>query len=157
MYKMKFFSALLVFAIACILQFSFAPAGVTVDFVFAALIAFSFVFSAQAVAHAGRREGFLELLFFVLAGVFLMNWMPAPSMALIVFAAMPILSYFFSVIFPLETWIWVVISLFSGFIILYLAAAPRFIVAAAPSFFIDLFIGSAFGFAVFLCMDRAFD
>lgn len=152
----KFFSGALVFAIAYILQFSFMPTGTIVNFVFAALIALSFIFSARNAALDGKQRGFWELFFFILAGVFLMNWQPAFSIALIVFAAIPIFTYFFHVMFPLEAWIGVIISLFAGFIILYLITAPRFIVAATPSFLIDLFVGSAFGFMVFLCMDRAF-
>lgn len=153
----KFLSGLVIFAIACLLQFSFTPAGVTVNFIFATLIAFSFVFSAtRGTAPAGEKEGFLELLFFILAGVFLMNWIPAPSIALAAFVAPPILSYFFGSIFSLETWIGVIVSLFSGFILLYLATVPQFIIIAAPSFFLDLFMGSAFGLLVFLCMDRVF-
>lgn len=161
----KFLSGLAIFIIACLLQFSFVPAGITINFIFATLIAFSFVFPqgwsvpggfARRMMPVGGRGGFWELSFFVLAGVFLMNWMPAPSIALAVFAAMPILAYFFGSVFPFETWIGVIFSLFAGFLILYLVAVPQFIIVAMSSFLLDLFAGSAFGLLVFLCMDRAF-
>jgi len=146
----KFFSGLLIFTIACLLQFSFTSAGVTVNFVFAALIAFSFIFSAS-------RGEFWELFFFVLAGVFLMNWLPAPSFALAAFAAIPLLTYLLGAVFPWEAWIGIIISLFSGFIIFYLITAPRFIIIATPLFSLDLFLGLAFGLMIFLYMDHAFE
>ena len=158
----KFFSALTVFAIACLLQFSFMPAGITINFVFAALIAFSFIFSAHGAVPAARQGSvfsgrFWELFLFILAGVFLMNWIPVPSIALAAYATIPILTYLFHAVFPWEAWTGIIISLFSGFLILYLFTAPRFIFLSTPSFFLDLFMGSAFGFIVFLCMDRAFE
>jgi hypothetical protein len=146
----RFFAGALIFAIACLLQFLFTPAGVTINFIFAVLIAFSFIFSAE-------KGGFWELLFFVCVGIFLMNWLPVPSVAIAVFAAIPMLAYFFRAVFPWEAWAGVVLSLLSGFIILYLTTAPRFIIIATPSFLLDLFMGSAFGLIIFLCMDRAFE
>lgn len=145
---LKFFSGILIFVIACILQFSFTPAGITINFVLAALIAFSFIFSTNG-------GGFWELLFFVLAGVFLMNWLPAPSIALAAFVAIPLLTYLFRAVFPWEAWTGIIISLFSGFTILYFVTVPRFIITATPLFLLDLFMGSAFGLIIFLCMDRA--
>jgi hypothetical protein len=160
--NIRFFAGALIFAIACLLQFSFTSAAITVDFVFATLIAFSFIFPSHGATHAVGREsvfggGFLELLFFVLAGVFLMNWIPAPSIALAAFAAIPILTYLFCAVFPWEVWIGIVIFLFSGFILLYLITAPRFITTATFSFLLDLFMGSAFGLMTFLFMDSAFE
>jgi hypothetical protein len=145
----KFFSGITIFIIACLLQFSLAPAGVTVDFIFAALIAFSFIFSFRA-------GEFWELILFILAGVFVTNWIPAPSIALVAFVAIPIFTGVFSAVFSWEAWTGVVISLVLGFVVLYLVAAPQFIFAATPSFLIDLFTGSAFGMVVFLYMDRVF-
>lgn len=147
---LKFFSGLTIFIIACILQFSFMPSGVIINFIFATLIAFSFVFSSR-----GGEP--LVFLFFVLAGVFLMNWMPAPSIALAAFAAIPVLTYIFSAMSLWEPWTGVVISLLFGFTVFYLIAAPRFILISTPPFLTDLFIGSAFGLIVFLCMDRVFE
>lgn len=147
---MRFLAGILVFVIACLLQFSFTPAGITINFIFATLIAFSFIFSDE-------KGGFWELFFFVLAGVFLMNWLLAPSVAMVAFAAIPILAYLFRAVFPWEAWTGVITSLFSGFIILYLATVPRFIITATPSFLLDLFMGSAFGLIVFLCMNRVFE
>ena len=77
---MRFFTSLTIFAIACILQFSFMPVGVTINFIFATLIAFSFVFSGYGVE-------FWEFIFFILASIFLVNWLPVPSFALAAFAA----------------------------------------------------------------------
>ena len=163
---LKFLSGLAVFAIACLLQFSFMPAGNTVNFVFATLVAFSFIFPARGGLASSRfargeapvdgNEGFLELFFFILAGVFLMNWIPAPTIALTAFAVLPVLAYFFGSTLPLEPLTRFIISLFLGFVILYFVTAPQLIIVAAPPFLMDLFAGSVFGFLVFLCMDRAF-
>ncbi len=143
MQMLKFLSGLIIFAIACVLQFSLMI-GTTLNFVFATLIAFAFIF------------GFWETLFFILAGVFMINWQPAPSIALIVFATAPLLTYIFRIIFRWETWIGAVVSLFSGFLILYFITAPKFIIVAMPLFLLDLFIGLIFGFLVFFLMHRIF-
>ncbi len=145
--NLRFFSGIFVFAIACVLQFSFAPAG-SVNLIFAALIAFAFVFP--------RRGGFFELLFFVLLGVFIMNWQPAPSIAIIAFAIIPCAAYFSRIAFPWEPWTGTIISLFAGFVIFYLIADPQSIITASPSFLLNLLFGSAFGFMVFFSMDHAF-
>lgn len=143
----RFSAAILVFAIACMLQFSFVPTS-AVNFIFATLIAFAFVFSG--------RYGLWELLVFVLAGVFIINWQPSMSITLAMFAAIPCAAYFFRFLFPWEAWIGVSISLFSGFLMFYFVAVPRFLLVAPSSFFLNLFVGSAFGLFVFFSMDRVF-
>jgi hypothetical protein len=140
----RFFAGLLILGIACMAQFSFASTGVVIDFVFAALIAFAFVFD------------FWELFFFVVLSVFIMNWQPAPSVAIFAFAAIPVIAYLFRVVFPWELWIGVIISLILGLFLLYLIASPQFIVAEPSLFLLDLFWGFAFGFLIFASMNRTF-
>jgi hypothetical protein len=135
------------------LQFSFTV-GIVVNFVFATLIAFAFIFSAETrPVFSGE---FLQFFFFILAGIFVINWQPILDISLIVFGIIPLFIYFFRIFFRLESWIGVVMSLFFGFIVLYLLTAPRFIIFSMPLFFLDLFMGSAFGFIVFLSMNHSF-
>ena len=125
------------------------PVGVTINFIFATLIAFSFVFSGYGIE-------FWEFIFFILASIFLVNWLPVPSFALAAFVVIPIIAYFLRTALPWEAWTGIVASLFSGFIVLYLITAPRFIIADTQSFIIDLLMGTGSGLLVFLCMDREF-
>ena len=146
---MRFLTSLTIFAIACILQFLFVPVGITINFIFATLIAFSFVFSGYGIE-------LLEFIFFILASIFLMNWLPVPSFALAAFAAIPVIIYFIRTALPWEAWTGIIVSLLSGFVLLYLVTAPRFIIADTQSFIIDLLTGIGSGLLVFLCMDREF-
>jgi hypothetical protein len=134
---LKFFSGLVVLLLALFLQFQFVAAGFHVIPAFAVLIAFAFIFD------------FLELLFFDLLAIFIINWQPAPSVALIAFAIIPLVAYSLRRIFHAEPWLGVIVAIFFGFLIFYLIASPSFIFHNFTAVLLDIVIGFGVGELVF--------
>jgi hypothetical protein len=137
---MRFFSGLIVLCIAIFLQFQLATAGIHFDFVIAILIAFAFIFE------------FLELLFFILMGILLVNWQPAPSVALVALALIPILVYAIRKLFHAEPWLGNLVALSLGLFALYLIASPSFLAAHVLIFFEDLIVVLAAGELAFFAL-----
>jgi len=137
---MRFFAALLCMLLAMVLQFWFASAGIFIDFVFGALIAFAFVFA------------FWEIVFFVLLSLFVINWQPAASLTLGVFGGLPLLAYGFRKLFPWQAWAGNIIAMVLGLFILYLSVSPTLLFANWEIFFTDLLASLAFGSFVFFAL-----
>src|SRR5580693_6064425 len=110
--SLKFFSALAILLLALFLQFLFAGAGWHLDLALAALIAFAFILD------------FWELLALDLLAVFLLNWQPAPSIALLAFALIPLAVFVFHKLVRLHGWIGIPVAIFIGFLLFYIAAVP---------------------------------
>lgn len=126
---LKFFSGLAILVLALFLQFLLASAGVHFTLALAMLIVFAFVFD------------FWELLLFDLLAVFLLNWEPAPSITLIVFALIPIAALIFHKLIRTEIWIGSLIAIVVGFLIFYFASAPSLFLENILGFVMDLIIG----------------
>jgi hypothetical protein len=139
--RLKFILAILILLLACALQFWFASAGVFINFILAALIVFAFFFDI------------LELLVFVLFGIFVVNWTPVPGIDIFVFGIIPIAAYAFHKVFAWTVWAAAPVAIICGFLVLYLALAPAAFLGNWEIFLTDLFGGLLFGSFVFLIFD----
>jgi hypothetical protein len=140
--RLRFILAILILLFACALQFWFASANVFINFILASLIVFAFFFDIW------------ELLVFVLFAVFVVNWQPSASVDIIVFGLIPIVAYGFNKIVGWRAWAGVPTAIVGGFIILYLAIAPRMFFADWELFLMDLFGSLVFGGMVFFLLER---
>lgn len=138
--RLRSLLAILILLLACTLQFWFGAAGVFVNFILAALIVFAFFFDIW------------ELLVFVLFAVLVINWSPAVSGDIIVFAILPVAAYAFHKVFTWTAWAAVPVAIVVGFLLLYLAIAPAVLLPHWESFLADLFGGLVFGGVVFLLL-----
>jgi hypothetical protein len=140
--RLRFVLGLLVLLFSCALQFWFLSAGVFVNFILAALIVYSFFFDIG------------ELLVFVLFAIFVINWQPAASTDIFVFGIIPIAAFAFHRSLKWAAWAAAPAAIICGFLILYLAIAPRAFLGNWEPFALDLFGGLVFGGLVFLTLDR---
>lgn len=138
----KLSAGLLVLFIALALQFWLASAGVRVDLVFAALISFAYLF------------GFWELLLLVLLGVFIINWQPAPSVEILVFALFPLAAYFCRDLLHWRTWLENFLAIALGFLVLYLAVVPMHFLLYLNSFLLNVAAGIIFSAVIFFPLYR---
>ena len=134
--------ALLVLFLACGFQFYLGSGGVFINFILATLIAFAFFFE------------WLELAVFVLFAVFVVNWEPSVSPAIVIFAAVPFAAYAFRKLFAWAPWAGVPVATILSFAIFYLAVAPHMIVAALPSVLLDVVGSLVFGELVLAVLAR---
>ncbi len=132
-----FIAGLVILVIALALQFWFAASGIFLDLSFATLISFAFIFE------------FWELLFLTLFVVFAVNWQPAVSVDLIVFASFPIAVYLIRKLLKWESWFAAPMAIIIGFCVLSFVAAPGMFFAQLPHFLLDLAAGLGFGALVF--------
>lgn len=139
---MRFILAFLFLALAFVLQFWFGSFGVFINFIFAALIAFAFLFD------------FWDVLFFVLVAVFVVNWKPALSWELFVFAVIPFAAYLLHAYSNWEAWVANLASIVLGLLIFYITTAPRLFIANSGVFFVDLFACLIFGSIIFGALNR---
>ena len=100
--RLKFILAILLLLLACALQFWFMGAGVFINFILASLIAFAFFFDL------------LELLVFVLFAVLVLNWQPAASIDIVVFAVIPLAAYAFHKISGWAVWAGIPVAIVLG-------------------------------------------
>ncbi len=133
---MKFFSAIAVLLLALFVEIFLASAGIHVTLALAALIAFAFIFD------------FWELLVLDLAAVFILNWEPTSSTALIAFALIPLAAFSFRKLTHWHGWTGNLIAISIGFLIFYIAAGPLFFTKNLLQFFLDLAVGLVVGQAV---------
>lgn len=138
--SLKFFSAAAILALALFLQFLFAGASWHFDLVLAALIAFAFILD------------FWELLVLDLLAVFLLNWQPAPSVALLVFALIPLAAFLFHKLTQLHGWVGVPLAILAGFLIFYVSVAPSLFFQNLFPLFFDLIISIGAGEIVFVAL-----
>lgn len=137
------FVALLILFLACGFQFFLGSTGVFVNLILAALIAFAFYFD------------WLELAVFVLFAVFVLNWVPAVSPAIVLFAAIPFAAYAFRRLFAWSPWAGAPLIIVCSFIVFYLAIAPHMFLVALPSVLLDIIGSLVFGEIVLAALARA--
>lgn len=130
----RFFTAflflLLALALELFLENTFGP---WINFALAALIASAFCLS------------FTELLFLILFSVFVLNWQPAFSLDMLVFAVLPILIFVLKKLIPFKAWLGNLIMLGVGALGLYLILGPYFLLKEFNIFLLDLFGVLMFG------------
>lgn len=129
--RLKLFAGLIILFIALLLQFWLASAGWYIDLSYAALISFAYVF------------GFWELLLLIALAVFVVNWQPAASMEIILFAAYPIAVHLSRNMLHWQVWLENILAIFIGFFLLYLSVS--LIGFDRQAFFIDVIAGIIFG------------
>lgn len=130
---LRFLAGAAILFLSLAIEFIFAFAGWHFELALAVLIAFSFVFD------------FWELLVFDLLAVFLLNWQPGPSIALIAFAIIPLATYASHRIIHSEAWIGNLTSIFIGFLVFYIAAAPSLFFHTIFGFLLDVAVGLVAG------------
>lgn len=139
---LRFSVGFLLLLLALALQFSFASWGIFTNLSFATLIAFAFIFD------------FFELLALVLVGVFIVNWQPAASLEIAIFAVFPLAAYFLRSVVHWQSWFMTPIAIIVGFLVLYAFAAPREIFMNTGDFLADLAGGLVFGVFAFFPLAR---
>lgn len=140
--RTRFILGLLILLLACALQFWFAAAGVFVNFILATLIVFAFFFDIG------------EIAVFVLAAVFIVNWEPAISIDIVVFALIPVAAFVFHKKVAVAPWIGMPAAIVVGFAVLYLVLAPVSFVARMGILGVDIFGGLVFAALVFATLER---
>jgi hypothetical protein len=138
----RFILALLFLTLAFVMQFWFASFGVFIDFILATLITLSFLFDIW------------DVLFFILAAIFIVNWQPALSIEIMLFAALPLAAFLVNRHTSSEPWAANLASICLGLVILYLAAAPSLFFAEWKIFLTDLVSCLIFGSIVFTALNR---
>jgi hypothetical protein len=133
---LKFFSALAILLLALFAEIVLASVGLHFSLALAVLIAFAFVLD------------FWELLILDLVAVFILNWQPAPSAALIAFALVPLAAFAFYKLTHWHGWTGVLVAVIAGFLIFYIVAAPGFFLHDLAGFMLDLIVGLLVGEAV---------
>lgn len=138
----RFILALLFLTLAFVMQFWFASFGLFINFILAALITLSFLFDIW------------DVLFFILAAIFIVNWQPAFSVEIVLFAALPLAAFFINRYSSSEPWAANLACIFFGLLILYLASAPSLFLAEWKIFLTDLVSCLIFGSIVFSALNR---
>lgn len=139
---MRFIVAFLFLALAFVMQFWLASFGVFVNFILAALIAFAFLF------------GIGDLIFFILLAIFVVNWQPAWSLEIGLFAAIPLAAYALHRYTDWEAWAANSFALIAGLFILYLTVAPSRFLSDWKIFLVDLAASFILGTAIFAALNR---
>ena len=137
----KLSGGLIILFIALALQFWFASMGVYINLSFAALISFAFLF------------GFWELLALILIAVFIVNWQPAASLEILIFAMFPIAAHFSRDMLHWQPWMENLLAIPIGFLVLHLAVVSGNIPSVA--FLINLGAGLALGAGIFFVLNRS--
>lgn len=130
---MKHLSAILVFALAIMLQLWFSPGGMRGDFVLAALIVFAFLFE------------FWELIFFILLGIFFLNPSLGPNIGMFMLAIVPLAAYFVRRRFSLDPWLGAAAGVAIGAIVFYAVVAPMAAFHAVGFLLLDILACVLFG------------
>jgi hypothetical protein len=141
--KFRLIIAILILFLACGLQFLLGTAGVFINFILAALIAFAFFFDI------------FEMVVFILFAVFVINWQPAFSIELALFVLVPLAALAFHKFFAWSAWAGIPVMIIGGFLVLYLSVAPHAIVTNFPAFIFDLIGSLLFGELVLVALKRA--
>lgn len=139
---MKHIAAVVIFALAIVLQLWFSPGGMRGDFVLTTLIVLSFLFS------------FPELLVFVLLAVVVVNPFPWLSLDMTLLALIPLATHIVSRWFALDVWIGGAISIVLGILLFYLGVAPHSVLSAPGFFMLDIVVCVAFGELIFWGMEN---
>jgi hypothetical protein len=139
---MRLTIALLILVLASGLQFWLADGGIFFNLVFVTLIVFAFFFD------------FWEMALFVLFGVFAVNWQPAMSVEIFLFALLPLLTFALHSVFRSQRWATIPIAIVLELFLFYVIAAPRFLWGNPVAFLEDLFVNLLAGALVFLALKR---
>ncbi|MDR3581782.1 MAG: hypothetical protein P4L67_00720 [Candidatus Pacebacteria bacterium] len=135
--------AILILFLACALQFWLGSAGIFVNLILAALVAFAFFF------------GIFEMAVFVLFAVFVVNWQPALSIEMALFVLIPLAAFAFRKFFAWSAWAGIPVMIAGGFLVLYLAVAPHTFATNLSVFVLDLVGSLIFGELVLAALKRA--
>lgn len=138
----RFFTGIALVLVAFLLQFSLAAAGVFMNLFLGALIAFAFVFT------------FWELVALVLLAMLIVNWQPAVSPELVVFALCPFVVFFGRNHVHLQVLLKCILATCLGFLVLYAVLAGRTFISHPENFLIDLLGGLIFGSISLLLLQR---
>jgi len=141
---MRLTIALLILILASGVQFWLAGGGVFFNLIFTTLIVFAFFFD------------FWEMAFFVLFGVLVVNWQPAISLELFLFALFPLLTFAFHSLFRSERWITIPVAIVCELFVFYGIVAPRFLFGSPIAFLEDLVVCLIAGGLVFLALRRVY-
>lgn len=133
---LKFFSTLAILFLALFVEIVLASVGFHFSLALAVLIAFAFILN------------FWELLILDLIAVFILNWQPTPSAALLIFALIPLAAFAFYKLTHWHGWTGVLVAIIVGFLLFYIGAAPTLFLENLPTFLLDLIIGLLVGEAV---------
>lgn len=134
---MKFLGGLTILLAALVLQFWLVGAHVYINLAFAAVISFALIFD------------FWEFLALDLLAVFIVNWEPAASAEILVFALYPILVHVSRNLSAWQAWLKNLGAIVFGFALLYLVAAGAAFPAYWRPFLIDVAGGLLAGAAIF--------
>lgn len=108
---MKFIGGIIILFAALTLQFSLMSAHLSINLAFATVISFALIFD------------FWEFLALDLLAVFILNWEPAASTEILIFALYPILVHFSRNLAAWHAWLKNLAAVFAGFILLYVLVA----------------------------------
>ncbi len=137
--KIKFIWAfLLIFLAAFLNQRLFLLFGIGFNFVLISLIVLSFFVS------------YLEIIFFALLGILLINYVPAINLGIVFLFLMPQIVYFLSKKFKLQSIVGLIVFGIMSFILFYFLLNFYFIFNYPVLFLYDLVISFIFGILLFL-------
>lgn len=139
---MRFAVAFLFLALAFVLQFWLASAGIFINFIFAALIAFAMLFDIW------------DVVVFVLLAMLVINWQPAWSPELVLFAILPLAAWALHRYSAWEGWALNLATIAAGLLVLYLALAPGQFLVNGKLFLADLVVSCLFGAVIFAALNR---
>ena len=139
---LKFSAGLLILFIVLVLQAWLASAGIFFNLSLAAVIVFAFLF------------GFWELVALTLLTVFLLNWQPAASVELIVFALLPIAAYLFRNTVSWQPFLALMVAVAAGFAVFYGILSPHMFSAHPGAIVLDIVIGWIMGALIFIPFHR---
>ncbi len=111
--------------------------GLWFGFSLAALVAFSFYLPI------------LELIFFVLFSVLILNWKPSLSAEMMFFTAMPLLSFWLRKLLPFRPWLTNIFFIFLAVVVTYLAFGFGIIIGRPVVFLLDILASILYGFFAF--------
>jgi hypothetical protein len=131
---LKFFSALAILILALFLQFFAASIGWHFNLALAALIAFAFAL-----------DDFWEVLVADLLAVLILNWQPAISGTLILFALIPLAAFAFRKLIHSIAWIGTLAAIIVGFSAFYVFTAGTIFLPNIVSFLADVIVGAVAG------------
>jgi len=138
---LRLLTAFFVLLLAVVLQSRLGVFGMYGNVVLAALVAFAFLFDIW------------ELAAFVLLAIFLMNWQPAVSSGLLVFAFLPLAVRGARAIIHPDRWVGSAIAIVASVFLFYLFIAPGMIVNSFVPFLVDVIISLIFGELVIWAME----
>ncbi len=138
----RFILASLFLALAIVLQFWFASFGVYINVILASLMTFAFLFDIW------------DLVIFILAAIFIINWQPTFSLEIALFIALPLLAYSINRYSSTEPWVASLTSILVGLVILYLAVAPGLFFSEWKVFVTDLLACLIFSSVAFGALNR---